>query len=128
MKKCEDIRIYLSMGPMMKFYKQLKSFKCLRAGKCLISCVLCLNFPRKKMLFLYYTNYARSSTMADCHNIQALINGLFLRSFLYSFTNPSLEFVCRSVAVWIYQVGYLFLPNCFFCLYLYLIVNNVSQL
>lgn len=56
---------------------------------------------------LYYTKYTRSHIMADCHNIQALIHDLFLRSFRYSFTNPIVDFVCRSAAVWIYQLGLL---------------------
>lgn len=74
---------------------------------------------------LYYTKYICFRTIVDCHNIQALIHGLFLHCFLYSFTNPSFDFVCRSAAVWIYQVGYLLLPNCFFSLCSHLIVNTL---
>jgi hypothetical protein len=77
---------------------------------------------------LFYTKIARSHTMADSHNIPALIHGLWLRSFLYSFTNPSVDFVCRNTEVWNHQVCYLQLLNCFFSLIPFLIVNDLSRL
>jgi len=112
----------------MKFYKQRKNFQVPKSRKIFNHLRSTPKFSTEENTCLYYTNYARSRTMADCHNIQALIHCLFLRSFLYSFTNPNVYSVCWSAAVWIYQAGYWLLLNCFFSLNSYLIVNNLSQL
>lgn len=116
------------MGPVIKFYKLCKHLQVPKGRKIFNQLRSIPKLSTEENTCLLYTKYELFHIMVDCNNIQGLIYDLFLRSFLYSFNIPRVDFVCRSAAVWIYQVGYLLLLNFFFGLNSYFILKNLSQL
>jgi hypothetical protein len=83
------------MGPMMKFYKQRNNLQVTKSRKIFNQLRSMPKLSTEENTCLYYTKYARSRTMADCDNIQALIHDLFLRSLTIFSHKPKLLF-CLS--------------------------------